>query len=207
MKVTLTIRHALALIILLFQLPYLIAQEDCNVDNSSINCNEDQGTISIHLPIKSNFTEVSFDVPPIWNGYGPRAEDIEIPNGRPIYALIVSGYASNLYLDEIMLYNFVKEILSKGGYVHYSWWNNLLAPYMEKPLHHWKSHPGTMNGNSEKFKSLENVRFKALPGEDYQFVEDAIIFLQEIRKNNPEAIIVVAGHSMGGGAILHLVSW
>jgi len=197
MKATLTIRHALALIILLFQLPNLIAQEDCNEDN---------GMITITLPtINEDIKEVGFNVPKIWNDLVPTQDEITIPNGRPIYALIVSGYASNQYLDEMMLYNFARNIMKRGGYVHYAWWNNLLAPYMERPLHHLQSEPGNLKlDHLLSFTTANEASKKAMPGEDYQFVEDAKIFLKAIREHNPDALIIVAGHSMGGGAVVHL---
>lgn len=185
-------------LLIFFNLSQLNAQE---------NCNEDTGTITITLPaINEGLDEEGFDVPPIWNNEDPVDEVIEIPDGRPIYALIVSGYASNQYLDEMMLYDFARDLMDKGAYVHYAWWNNLLAPYMERPLHNDQSHPGTLNllDLVTKFTTAYGARKKALPGEDYQFVNDAKRFLREIRSHNPDALIVVAGHSMGGGAIVHL---
>src|SRR5690606_20446917 len=139
-------------------------------------------------------------------GEVPVDETIHIPNGRPIYALIVSGYASNKYLDELMLYNFTRHLMDRGAYVHYAWSNNLLAPYMERPLHHNQSQPGNLGINLAQLSTINSASEKALPGEDYQFVADAKILLTKIRENNPNAIIIVAGHSMGGGAVVHLGS-
>src|SRR5207248_429403 len=112
--------------------------------------------------------------PQVW-AHQPDAtnDSITVPNGRPIYALIVSGYESNRYLDELMVYNFARYLLTNGAYVHYAWWNNLLAPYMERPLHHPQSHPGSLAGSMANFDAVDDASHKALPGEDYQFVEAA----------------------------------
>jgi pimeloyl-ACP methyl ester carboxylesterase len=150
-----------------------------------------------------------WDRPKVWDGYPDAADDsVTIPNGRPIYALIVSGYASNKHLDELMLYNFARHLQQRGAYVHWSWWNNLLAPYMERPLHHAQSEPGDLNAHLGDFTNMtaEDAGRKALPSEDYQFLADAKLLLTAIRTHNPNAIIIVAGHSMGGGAVVHLGS-
>ena len=55
-------------------------------------------------------------------------ETIQIPDGRPIYAVMISGYKRNANLDELHFYKFAKHIAEKGGYVHFSWWNNFLKP-------------------------------------------------------------------------------
>jgi len=202
MKV-LSISTCLLLISLMFlPLTYLMGQENCNNTTP-------EDTFTVFLPaINSGIKEVDiFPVPPIWNGYQADNDVIQIPNGRPIYALIVSGYASNAYLDEMMLYDFARYLMDQGAYVHYSWWNNLLAPYMERPLHNDQSYPGGLSiAELTNFATPAHAAEKALPGEDYQFVADAKIFLTKIRENNPNAIIIVAGHSMGGGAVTHLAS-
>ena len=147
--------------------------------------------------------------PKVWGALDSTATDdtITVPNGRPIYALIVSGYESNKYLDELMVYNFARHLMARGAYVHYAWWNNLLAPYMERPLHHPQSDPGVLDFDTLiDFSTAEQAAEKAFPGEDYQFVADAKLFLSAIREHNPSAIIIVVGHSMGGGAIVHLAS-
>jgi len=146
-----------------------------------------------------------WDRPDIWDGQSASDDEIVVPNGRPIYALIVAGYSSNAFLDQMMLYNFARHLMSKGAYVHYSWWNNLLAPYMERPLHSLQSYPGEIGvTNLFNFRSGEAANKKALPGEDYQFLSDAKRLLTAIRQNNPNAIIIVAGHSMGGCSVVHL---
>jgi len=145
--------------------------------------------------------------PPVWQHHPDATDDsISVPNGRPIYALVVTGYASNTYLDELMVYNFVRHLMAQGAYVHYAWWNNLLAPYMERPLHHLQSHPGSLTSNVLDFTTATQAGEKAVPAEDYQFVADAKLFLSAIREHNPSAMIIVVGHSMGGGATVHLGS-
>lgn len=160
-------------------------------------------TISIVLPV----------VPRAWESYQPaRADTIVIPNYRPIYALIVSGYASNKNLDEIMLYNLTRHLLGEGAYVHHSWWNNLLAPYQERPLHWDQSEPGSLTSGSNiggfiPFPKPDGtLEEKAVPEDDYQLQADAERFLRAVRAFNPDAIVIVAGHSMGGGAVARLGS-
>ncbi len=149
-----------------------------------------------------------WDRPLVWGDRDNEAvnETITVPNGRPIYALIVSGYASNRYLDELMVYNFARHLMANRAYVHFAWWNNLLAPYMERPLHHSQSYAGDLAEDQFNFVSAEAAAEKAFPGEDYQFVADAKRFLSAIRAHNPSAMIIVVGHSMGGGAVVHLGS-
>ena len=165
-------------------------------------------TFTVHLPkvgLPPDDEGQGWDRPPVWEHHPNATDDsITVPNGRPIYALIVSGYASNRDLDELMLYNFARHLMAQGAYVHFAWWNNLLAPYMERPLHHSQSHPGNLDQAVENFQSAKDASHKAAPGEDYQFVADAKRLLTAIRQNNPNAMIIVAGHSMGGGAVVHL---
>ena len=62
-------------------------------------------TISIVLPVVSR----------AWESNQPASVDtITIPNYRPIYALLLSGYATNINLDEMIFYNLSKHLLSKG---------------------------------------------------------------------------------------------
>jgi len=156
---------------------------------------------------------------------GPGSETIQIPHGRPIYALLVSGFAQNKNLDMFHWYNFARCLHEKNAYVHYAWWNNLLAPYMQKPLHNPASTPSThdnprhdtegqynwftwswFNWNVLKIPGTENFPTKAIPAEDYQFQQDATILLKEIHRYNPEAAIILVGHSMGGDAIVRLAT-
>ena len=176
---------------------------------AQICSNSKPATFTVHLPLLRTAPDEEqqphWERHDIWNGEAAGADSIVVPNGRPIYALIVSGYSSNAYFDQMMLYNFARYLMSKGAYVHYSWWNNLLAPYMARPLHSDQSHPGDIGiTNLLNFATGEAANGKALPGEDYQFLADAKLFLTAIRQNNPNAMIIVAGHSMGGASIVHL---
>lgn len=147
-----------------------------------------------------------WDLPDVWDGHPSAASDsITVPNGRPIYALVVSGYRSNAYLDELMVYDFARHLMAEGAYVHYAWWNNLLAPYMERPLHHSQCDPGAA-ADLTSFLNPAQAADKAVPAEDHQFVADATLFLAAIREHNPSAMIIIVGHSMGGGAVVHLAS-
>ncbi len=145
--------------------------------------------------------------PPVWGSTSRVVDEtITIPNGRPIYALIVSGYSQNGYLDELLVYKFARHLMAQGAYVHYAWWNNLLAPYMERPLHHSQSSPGNLMDDILNFTTADEAANKGLPGEDYQFIADAKILLSAIRQHNPSAMIILVGHSMGGSAVVHLAS-
>lgn len=173
-------------------------------------CDPPPNTITIQLPklgLPPDEEGQGWVRPQVWEHHPDSTDDsITIPNGRPIYALIVSGYANNAYLDEMMVYNFTRFLQSKGAYVHYAWWNNLLAPYMARPLHHSQSTPGSLTKNALNFTSAKKAGKKAVPAEDYQFVADAKLMLSAIREHNPGAMIIVVGHSMGGGAVVHLGS-
>jgi len=150
-----------------------------------------------------------WDLPVVWgplNGQVPSSDSIEVPNGRPIYALIVSGYSQNSHLDQLMTYSFARHLMAQGAYVHYAWWNNLLAPYMERPLHHAQSHPGISSDMLANFTTASAAEGKAMPGENYQFLADAKLFLSAIRENNPEAVIIIVGHSMGGHSVAQLAN-
>jgi len=143
---------------------------------------------------------------PSLNGSGV-AETIWIPNGRPIYALLVSGFHQNRNLDMFHFYNFAKCLLKRDAYVHHAWWNNLLAPYMERPLHNENSVPSTGPLpvadmlNILPFPALFN---KAIPNDDTQFQADAKALLTAIRAKNPDAAIILVGHSMGGDSVARL---
>jgi len=139
-------------------------------------------------------------------------DSISVPNGRPIYALLVSGYAVNGNMDELYYYNFAKYVAEQGGYVHFSWWNNLLSPYLGRPLHDLSSYPGTLL-DVDNLQDLPafipkspNYGQKSWPKEDFQFQADAKAMVRAIRENNPDAIIVIVGHSMGGNAVARLGS-
>jgi len=136
-------------------------------------------------------------------------DTIEIPNGRPVYALLVSGFHQNRNLDMFHYYNFAKCLFEADAYVHYAWWNNLLAPYMERPLHDEDSVPST-DGFPEDdiggFLPGFGTPTKAIPAEDHQFQADATKLLTKIREHNPNAAIIVVGHSMGGDAVARLAA-
>ena len=132
-------------------------------------------------------------------------DTITIPNGRPIYALFVHGYTQNIGFDQLLCYSFAKRLMEDGAYVHYAWWNNLCEEYMGGALHHENANPGTL-GLGGVWNGAVNPDAKALPVDDYQFQADAEAFLQAIRTNNPNAMIIVAGHSMGGAAVARLGS-
>jgi len=201
-------RRALTLLVLLFPLSFsgtpAHGQSACDTLSSE--------TFTVHLPVLGlppDDEGQGWERPSVWDGFEDARDDsIVVPNGRPIYALIVSGYASNKHLDELMVYKFARHLMSKGAYVHYAWWNNLLAPYMERPLHHGQSEPGDLNTHGTDFINMtaDDAGRKAVPSEDYQLVADAKRFLSAIRQHNPGAIVVVVGHSMGGGAVVHIGS-
>jgi pimeloyl-ACP methyl ester carboxylesterase len=131
-------------------------------------------------------------------------DQIEIPTGRPVYALLVSGFHQNKNFDMFHWFDFAKYLQSKGAYVHYAWWNNLLAPYLERPLHDAGSVPST---GAFPLGTIVDARLgadKATPNDDFQFQADATALLHAIRANNPAAKIVLVGHSMGGVAVLRL---
>jgi hypothetical protein len=163
-----------------------------------------------------------------WYIHSCEDEVIQIPNGRPIYALLVSGFHQNKNFEMFHFYNFAKCIFErtkhhdKKAYVHFAWWNNILAPYMEKPLHNDESVPSKGGGALQALPdylgflydqnaepgggpgNLGDVPSKAIPAEDYQFQKDARTLLIEIRRNNPDASIILVGHSMGGDAVVRL---
>jgi pimeloyl-ACP methyl ester carboxylesterase len=137
----------------------------------------------------------------------PVPEKIQIPKGRPIYAFLVSGFYQNGNLDMFHWYNFAQCLQEEGAYVHYAWWNNLLEPYMRGPLHNPDSTPGyEVNPAHDNaiFIFGEDYPNKALPAEDYQFQKDAAAVLTAISREEPDAAIILVGHSMGGNAIARL---
>lgn len=146
------------------------------------------------------------------------ADSVTLPNGCRIYALLVSGYARNPNFDELTFYKLAKFVMENNGYVHWAWWNNLLKEYMARPLHRdtftrpltgevLESTPGGLTGvHAAGFvpPSIVDVVPKAIPEEDRQFQADASRMLAAIRLHNPNAIIIVAGHSMGGESVARL---
>jgi pimeloyl-ACP methyl ester carboxylesterase len=162
---------------------------------------------------------LNIDVPSV----GPE-DFVDIPNGCRIYAFLVSGYNQNADLDQMIFYSLAEFVAANDGYVHVSWWNNLLKEYMGRKLHsrvvairHIVA--GAIVGDVEiptapGFGALGFVGFapagidlpKANPDEDFQFVKDLAAVIKAIRDNpiNDGALIVVVGHSMGANAVTHV---
>lgn len=147
---------------------------------------------------------------PFPGALGDPDDFIAIPRGRTVYALLVSGYSQNASFDLLHYFNFADYVLEQGGYVHYAWWNNLLAPYMERPLHLPQSQPGNLatelGGFVPKPGNDGHFSQKAEPEEDNQFQSDALRFVRAVHQNEPTALVVVVGHSMGGGSVSRLGS-
>jgi hypothetical protein len=158
-----------------------------------------------------NGSTFTVTLPSVADGPG---DSVTLPDGCRVYALLVSGYLRNSSLDELLFYDLAKFVLEQDGYVHWAWWNNLLKEYMARPLHRTETYqflPGqTPIGPNPGDQPLRTVvvpggpRWKAVPEEDHQFQADALRMLSAIRSRNPDAIIVVAGHSMGGAAVARL---
>jgi hypothetical protein len=142
-------------------------------------------------------------------------DSITLPDGCDVYALIVHGYGRNASFDELMYYKLAKWVAEHNGYVHYSWWNNLLGEYQSRPLHviggsargdDTYPTPGDISQFENIWDFARGGSGKAVPDEDFQFQADADKMLKEIRARNPQAIVIVAGHSMGGNAVARLGS-
>lgn len=188
-----------------------LAVQRAQLNNPAQNC-------SVQYVPRADEPEMTFEVPlqtraDTVGAASEKNPTIRIPVGRPIYALLVSGYHQNRNLDMFHYYKFAKCLLASDAYVHYAWWNNLLAPYMEKPLHNEGSIP-SIDGFPEHdiFGFIWGVDIleypgyptKAVPAEDHQFQQDAAQLLKSIREHNPHAAIVLVGHSMGGDAVARL---
>lgn len=171
-------------------------------------------TSTVTIPCGPNDTEECIEVPlPCttgntgWFGKACENDKIKIPKDRPIYALLVSGYYQNNNLDMFHFYKFAQCLQQKGAYVHYAWWNNLLAPHMKRPLHNSGSKPGIFRIPGDDILGLRGVNAnKAIPAEDNQFQQDAEALLNAIHENDPDAHIIIVGHSMGGDAVARLAS-
>jgi hypothetical protein len=134
---------------------------------------------------------------------------VVLPSGCDIYAVFVSGYSVNPLLDLLSFYKLAKFVAERNGYVHYSWWNNFMGEYLRGPLHGPPGTvltPGRLPHHVLGFVPLDIVAGpdKAVPDEDHQFQDDARIVLAAIRARHPHALIIVAGHSMGGSAVARL---
>ena len=175
---------------------------DATLDSADATLDSADDTFTVYLPRLGTTLNPNSNCDPYAD-----TECIEIPNGRPIYALLVSGFHQNSNLDMFHFYNFARCLLEQGAYVHYAWWNNLLTPYMERPLHTDASRPST--GPLPVADMINLLPFpalfhKAVPNEDTQFQADAKILLTAIREHNPEAEIILVGHSMGGDSVARL---
>jgi hypothetical protein len=161
----------------------------------------------------------SIDVPDV-----ARADSVTLPNGCRIYAVFISGYSNNGPYGDIPFFKVAEFVAKHNGYVHIGWWNNFTKEYTGGPLH-----PETItiqpmilgipHGDPETYGPTPAIsddllafapatslvdRPKANPDDDFQFQSDAALVLKAIRSHNPDALIVVAGHSMGGNAVARL---
>ena len=204
---------------LVFIFSLLILSSRASAELVPCDLDENEQCMEISLPC----TEQAVYGDAGWYGHSCVSEVIQIPSGRPIYAFLVNGFDQNHNLDMFHFYNFAKCIFrhatahGEKAYVHFAWWNNLLAPYMEAPLHNGRSVPGpvgplplnelhdylafTYDPDDPDPDSTPN---KAVPAEDYQFQKDAKTVLEVIREYNPDATIILVGHSMGGDAVIRL---
>jgi hypothetical protein len=154
----------------------------------------------------------------------PATDDaVTLPKGCRIYALFVSGYSVNPRLDHLSFYKLAQFVAANDGYVHYAWWNNLFGEYLSRPLHGGalpvtvslpplgavsvQLTPGDLfNTHAAGFvpADIDSPMPKAIPAEDTQFQQDAKLLLEAVRSHNPDALIIVGGHSMGGNAVARL---
>ncbi len=129
-------------------------------------------------------------------------DKIFLPKDCKIYAFFIQGYGRNGQLDELMFYNLAKYVAENDGYAHWSWWNNFLDSYMARPLHSHpdaQSSPGDLLTDGIAF-TIPDGTGKGVPHDDFQFQSDAQKVLEAVKAENPDAIIIVAGHGMGGDA-------
>lgn len=160
----------------------------------------DEGEIAIVLPCDPEHDETCLS-----------DETICVPDGRPAYAILVSGYHQNYSFDMFHWYNFANCLIKQDAYVHFAWWNNFLYPWMARPLHDLSSEPGLSDIVSADYLGFlpiipddpEDPLYirKAIPNNDFQFQADLEAFITQIRASNPHAAIILVGHSMGGDAV------
>ena len=74
-------------------------------------------------------TTMTISLPRVANAHG-ESDPVEVPHGCSIYLVIASDYGRNRQFDELLFYPLAKYVAEHNGYVHYSWWNNFLQPYM-----------------------------------------------------------------------------
>ncbi len=156
-------------------------------------------------------TTFTVSLPSVADGPG---DSVTLPSGCRVYALLVSGFARNGALDELVFYDLAHYVLQQDGYVHWAWWNNLLKEYMARPLHRTETYRqfptdlplGPNPGDPLQVSTLVPgaPRWKAVPEEDTQFQADALRMVQAIRSRHPDAVVIVAGHSMGGASVARL---
>jgi pimeloyl-ACP methyl ester carboxylesterase len=161
----------------------------------------EEGEIAIELPCDPDHEETCLS-----------DETICVPDGRPAYAVLVSGYHQNYSFDMFHWYNFAKCLIKQDAYVHFAWWNNFLYPWMARPLHDLSSEPGLPELIHEDVLGFipillpddpEDPEYihKAIPANDFQFQADLEAFITQVRASNPHAAIIIVGHSMGGDAV------
>jgi pimeloyl-ACP methyl ester carboxylesterase len=182
----------------------------------------DGTTFTVPLPGTTTGIDDSEGLFRVINAPLPPPDSVTLPNGCRIYAIFVSGYANNRHFKDLPFYKVAEFIARNNGYVHFSWWNNLLKEYLGGPLHPVDItvrrlfglvedvviRPGPANPHTitswlsfaPDFIDLP----KANPDEDLQFQQDAARVIRAIREHNPDAIVIVAGHSMGGNAVARL---
>lgn len=148
-------------------------------------------------------------------------DTITLPGGCRIYAFLVSGYRENAEFREIIFYKFAEFVARNNGYVHVSWWNNILRPYMERPMHDvtvtvdrafplpnqvlppFPYNPFAPLVTFDLLPTFVDMP-KANPDEDIQFQSDMALVIKAIKDHDDTAIVVVAGHSMGGASVVRL---
>jgi hypothetical protein len=140
---------------------------------------------------------------------GVPGDSVTLPRGCRIYAIFVSGYSVNPALDLLAFYKLARVVAANDGYVHYAWWNNFFGEYLSRPLHQpVTATPGNLfSTHALGFvprDPVESGQPKAIPEEDHQFRADARLVIRRIRELHPDAIVIVAGHSMGGNAVARL---
>lgn len=155
------------------------------------------------------------------------SDEITLPKGCRIYAFLISGWSDNEHYDHMIFYKFAEFVAQNNGYVHVGWWNNLGKEYMVQPLREATTFrilqfpccdddPVFATPSYPPLGGIVGVNLfpwdvpKGNPDEDFQFVSDLRTVLRELRQHirdeNPEALIILAGHSMGAGAIAHTVA-
>jgi hypothetical protein len=140
-------------------------------------------------------------------GTGLPGDSVTLPNGCRMYALFVSGYSVSPALDYLSFYKLARFVAANDGYVHYAWWNNFFGEYLSRPLHGHSTPGNIFSSHVLGFvpgDQGDSGAPKAVPEEDTQFQADARRVLEEIRARNPDALIVVAGHSMGADTVVRL---